>query len=268
MTVADRITHIQGLFRQVHENDLSTEELCLFMSGFLPEYISVVYEAQSAKLAAQELKEIIPFGRWAAFLDANSEQHRSQIFVGFGWAIAENNAFDKIKLYAFASCDLWRISDGCGYYYGLFRRRESVRQQLLPTELPDSMVDGFDQGLGRSLWYLMQGSPERIRDLIAHFPLERHRSLWRGVGLAMAYVGGVEKDVLINLIQCVGPHISSLKCGVLLAIDGKKKAGIFEVDNMMCVMLRLSDLPEINYLSDFSAELKRIEAEFAQRADR
>lgn len=259
MLVSERIAYIQSLFRKIHENPGSSLDPVEDAGDFLPEYVSVIYEACSARLAAIELKSTAPELReWKHFFDAFADRHRSQLFVGLGWSLAETGVTDFFK--DFSSSDQWRMADGYGYYSGLFKRREAVRQQLIPEEIPLSLSGGFDQGLGRSFWYLTQGDPARIQELILLFREERHPSLWRGVGLAMSYVGGVDKTLLDTVLAHAGPHLSAFKSGALLAIDGRSKTGLHTADDLF--LQKELNLPEgFDFLQKdhFAAVLEQVE---------
>lgn len=257
MRVTERIAYIQSLFRKVYENPARSFDPAEDVEDFLPEYIAVLYEARAAQLAAQDFK------LWNSFFEHFAERHRSQLLVGLGWSLAEAEKYDLFAHFS-SSSDRWRIADGCGYFSGLFKRREAVRQQLFPEGLTSSYHAGFDQGLGRSFWYLMQGDPERIRDLIGHFTAERQPNLWRGVGLAMAYVGGINKEEVRLLAGCAGPHLPSLKCGALLALDGRSKSGTaLESDLLLKELLVLPAHVDLNRLSEFEELLSDLERSLA-----
>jgi len=48
--------------------------------------------------------------------------------------------------------------------------------------------------------------------------------MWRGAGVAVAYVGGIKPDALEELIQASGKHLAALKCGIAVACQTKEKA--------------------------------------------
>lgn len=261
MEVSERTAYIQSLFRKIHENPDPSDDPLNDVEAFLPEYISVLYEARSAQLATEDLKNASSgLANWESFFATFSSAHRSQILVGLGWSIAETEAYQTFDFSPFNSSELWRIADGCGYYAGLFKRRAAVRQQIYPEALPGEFKRGFDQGLGRSFWYILQGEAERIRDLVAHFSPERHRDLWRGVGVAMTYVGGIEKKQLDELILCTNSSLPSLKIGALLALDGRSKTGVeTESDLLIKQHLQLPDQVNFSASASFSETLENLE---------
>ncbi len=261
MTVSERIAYIQQLFRKYHENPSFAPNEALHSDVLLPEYTSVPFEARSAQCAAQELQQgHFALSEWRTFFEAHAPYHRSQLLVGLGWALAECAAFSQITLFAHGA-DNWRIADGYGYFSGLFKRREAVRQQVVPKEIPVDLHGGYDQGLGRSLWYILQGDPARIAELIAHFPTERHASLWRGVGLAMAYVGGVDAALITQMEESARAHLVAVQCGAVLALDGRFKTGVQTQSDLL--LKKTWFLPtKVNFsaCSDFPEMLRHLEA--------
>lgn len=227
MTSVERIAYIQGLFQQVQASELDDAQLDAFCADIEQEFVSVVFEATAAKYAKKDLESgLLHVPHWMPFKEQNAVNHGSQIHVGLGWAMAECSLLTCSVLSTFPSEFLWRVWDGFGYYSGLFKRREAVRQQVFPSGFDPEWTAAFDQGLGRSFWYIAQGDPSRVELMIHLFPEDRRRDLWRGAGLAMTYIGGVEKNLLTETLQRAGSYQSSVRCGALLALEGKEKAGV------------------------------------------
>ena len=82
--------------------------------------------------------------------------HKAQVYIGLGWAIAKLNlpflsVVERIEIRLYH-----RVADGCGYYDGSFRQRQTVINQQLPVYLPEAAMPVYEQGIGRSLWYTSQ----------------------------------------------------------------------------------------------------------------
>ena len=107
--------------------------------------------------------------------------------------------------------------DGVGYYYGLFKGRLTLKSKQLPDEVEGENLQGFDQGLGRRLWYATKGNVDEVNALLQSFSPNRHADLFRGIGIACAYVGGNEESDLKCLLKISGEHYKQLQTGVLLA---------------------------------------------------
>ncbi|OFZ56688.1 MAG: hypothetical protein A3D92_00280 [Bacteroidetes bacterium RIFCSPHIGHO2_02_FULL_44_7] len=227
MTAIDRIAYIQALFQRANTTELTDPALEALFFDVQPEFASVVYEAVAAHHAKNDFeKGLLYVPNWLHFKEKYHAKHGSQIHVGLGWAIAECSLLTCSIFSSLPSEFQWRVWDGFGYYSGLFKRRETVRQQNYPLNFNSEWSSAFDQGLGRCFWYLSQANAARTASMVHLFQQERHSDLWRGIGLAMSYVGGVDTFVVHELLQKAGVHQSSVRCGALIAMEGKEKAGI------------------------------------------
>lgn len=233
MSVSSNIQRIQELFQEVQQQINSTNYKRV-LAAYSDEYLSVAYEAAAAAIAEEDLRNAdANFTRWNAFCAEFGDLHGSQIHVGLGWTLSENTTTDLSFLNTFESRWKWRVIDGMGYYSGLFKRRDSIRNQQLPVFLDPEDIHAFDQGLGRCLWYLSQGDTERLMNLIQLFSSSRRADLWRGVGLAASYVGGLSKALLEELLKLADTSLSSFKCGALLSIAARQKAMLQTKNSIM-----------------------------------
>ena len=82
----------------------------------------------------------------------------------------------------------------------------------------------FDQGLGRSLWFVEGASGGRIGERIGRFPRARQADLWSGVGLACAYAGGVGRDEVAALRETAGEYAAPLAQGAAFAAKSRVRA--------------------------------------------
>jgi len=83
----------------------------------------------------------------------------------------------------------------------------------------------FDQGFGRSLWFVEGGNVEAIPQTISALPPKRHADLWSGVGLAATYAGGVSADELLVLRARAGAFAPQLAQGSAFAAKARQRAG-------------------------------------------
>src|SRR4030095_16134756 len=107
------------------------------------------------------------------------------------------------------------VYDGIGYYHGLFKGRSVIKKKMIPGEVED--IKGFDQGLVRRLWYLAKGNVDQLLELLDDFDESRRGDLWRGAGIACAYVGGNKTAGLQHLSNIAGAHKRQLELGITLA---------------------------------------------------
>jgi enediyne biosynthesis protein E3 len=84
----------------------------------------------------------------------------------------------------------------------------------------------FDQGLGRSLWFVDGADIDRVAATIARFASYRRADLWSGVGLAASYAGGVEASSMSALRQSAGGYWPDLALGAAFAAKARQRAGI------------------------------------------
>jgi hypothetical protein len=80
--------------------------------------------------------------------------------------------------------------------------------------------------LGRSLWFVEGGDPGRIQDRINAFPALRQSDLWSGIGLAATYAGGVDSEVLEEIVHGVDHYRPVVAQGAAFAAKARKLAGI------------------------------------------
>lgn len=242
MSVTEKLQLVQSLFQETQQRikDNSVESVLKQYDG---EFLSIVYEAIAVHLATLDLKlEDNSFSLWNNFLIKHGALHGSQIHVGLGWALSEMNVTDISILPSFTSTWRWRVLDGYGYHSGLFKRREAIRSQQVPPFIIQEDIHAFNQGIGRSLWYTSKGDIERLLRSLNLFDLNRQKGLWRGVGLATSYVGGVDKSTLNNFLNASGVFAPQLKCGIIMAIAARKKSGILSTDtNFLSTSLSLEN---------------------------
>ena len=133
------------------------------LSNAASQFISVYYEAAAAYLAKQDLLSgSLTFPKWSEFKNKHDKIHGSQLHVGLGWAMAEADNYVESFINSLEPSFIWRVVDGYAYYQGLFSRRDAIRNQLVPDCVSDSLVHAYSEGIGRSLWYISQGSEERL----------------------------------------------------------------------------------------------------------
>ncbi|GLV53920.1 hypothetical protein KDH_07710 [Dictyobacter sp. S3.2.2.5] len=119
----------------------------------------------------------------------------------------------------------WLVMDGYGFHKGFFSRRRYVDKQVVPAYLSSYARRIFDQGLGRSLWFLEGANIKRIAAAIAAFPADRQADMWVGIGVACTYVGGVGRSTVEALQRAAGPYAPQVAMGAAFVAKGRQLAG-------------------------------------------
>src|SRR5262249_4301914 len=143
--------------------------------------------------------------RVSDFLRGAGERHRYMVHVGVGWVWARLKFGARGARRSLDPLLQWLAFDGWGFHEGFFRWPGYVGGGLPPARLSGYEVRAFDQGLGRSWWFVNGGDPDRIAQTIAAFTPERQADMWSGIGLAATYGGIVRERVLDDLCAKAGP---------------------------------------------------------------
>ena len=218
--VSERMDYIQKLFLGVElhiQNKSALNELIAVLETEPPEFRSVAYESASFEIALKDLKTDPHLDRWKEFRQLCAQQHTFHIDIGLGWAFAKMGLHPDLYVQAMQPLVKWMVFDGAGYYFGLFKGRSTLKNKEIPELIEGDSLHGFDQGLGRRLWYMVKGNVNEVIKLVESFPLSRHPDLFRGIGIASGYVGGNKEDDLLFLSLLSGENRQQLQLGIMLA---------------------------------------------------
>lgn len=184
---------------------------------------------EGAAMAFALLDRLLPWGRrgdrWRRFLEGAGAPHAYMVHVGAGWARARLGGRTDSWLADADPLLRWLVVDGWGFHEGYFHFPRRVDAHEVPRGLAGYAVRAFDQGLGRSLWFVEGASSERIARTIGGFTAARRSDLWSGVGLACAYAGGVDRAAVLALLEASGSHAVALAQGVAFAATARSRAG-------------------------------------------
>jgi hypothetical protein len=222
------------IFYAEHNN---MEALIEYLENIETDFRSIAYESASMAIALKDFKTGRFPGDWLFFAKGPSMPHEAQVYIGLGWAIAKLKVCFLTAVKNLDSRLYFRIADGCGYYDGSFRHRQTVISRQIPVYLPASVMPMYDQGIGRSIWYTAKADINNICAIVETFPANRHADLWRGVGIAVAYVGGCNDDDLKTLLQHAATNRVQLACGAALAAKSRIMANTMTADTDRCSLL-------------------------------
>ena len=173
---------------------------------------------EGAGMALALLDTLLPWRRRLAAYLAGPGAHQLYIVtVGAGWILGRLPLTPIRVRRRLDPVIGWLALDGYGFHEGFFRWPRRIERHEVPRRLRGYERRVFDQGLGRSLWFVRGAHPRRIAETIAAFPAARHADLWAGVGLAAAYAGGCSAATLDELVRLAGPFKPALAQGATFA---------------------------------------------------
>jgi len=161
--------------------------------------------------------------RWREFVAAHGE-HVYLLHVGAGWGVARLHRDWRRATRRLDPLLRWLALDGRGFHDGFFHAQRFHVRREPPRGLDARERAVFDQGLGRSLWFVAAAEPERIARALGEFDPHRRSDLWSGVGLACAYAGGIELARLERLLDACGDHAAHFAQGVAFAAEARERA--------------------------------------------
>jgi hypothetical protein len=215
-------TFVQGYHAALEEDHFealvpSLQEVDAELRGFAFE---------GAAMALALLDYVLPFKqRLAAFMEGPGNHHIYMLHVGAGWTLGRLPVSPYRLMKRLDPLLRWLAIDGYGFHQGFFAWPRFIERQVLPRRLSGYALQVFDQGLGRSLWFVRGASVDRIVATIAAFPATRRGDLWSGIGLASAYAGSVDKQGLDELYHAAGEDRWQLAQGASFAAQARKRAG-------------------------------------------
>jgi hypothetical protein len=189
-----------------------------------PERRGFAYEGAAMALGLLDAL-LPPRRRWSRFLQGAGAPHVYMVHVGVGWAWARLPGAPERRLARLDGLLGWLAVDGYGFHEGYFHWPRTVAAHGRPRGLSPAAAAVFDQGLGRSLWFVEGADVERIARTVASFPEARRGDLWSGVGLAAAYAGGVTGADLTALRTRAGEHALHAAQGAAFAARARLTAG-------------------------------------------
>lgn len=163
--------------------------------------------------------------RLRSFLEGPAEHHAYMVHVGAGWALARLRRRTEPFLRRLDPLICWLALDGYGFHEGYFHWRRSIEARDTPRGLRGYACRAFDQGLGRSLWFVEGADVTGINRRIDSFADRRRADLWSGVGLAACYAGGVDAAALKALREAAGAFRPHLAQGTAFAAKARQRAG-------------------------------------------
>jgi enediyne biosynthesis protein E3 len=183
------------------------------------------FEGAAMGLALLDALSLWRRNRVGGFLRGTGDAHAYMVHVGVGWVWARMPLGLRRSRRGLDPLLSWLAFDGWGFHEGFFHWPEYLAGWPRPKRLSGYERRVFDQGLGRSFWFVNGGNAELMARTISGFEIERQADLWSGIGLAATYAGIVEKAGLAALRAAAGQHWSRLAQGAAFAAKARQRAG-------------------------------------------
>lgn len=229
--VAERLESIGETFLRGYHAALADKggaALARSLSLVDPELQGFAFEGAAMALTLLDHLSPLRHRRFRRFLEGEGAPHIYMLHVGAGWAMARL-PWLRWRVDSFVSTldplARWLALDGYGFHQGYFYWPDSVRRQMIPRGVSGYAHRAFDQGLGRSLWFVEGAEATQIAAAISAFPPARQRDLWSGVGLACAYAGGRTASHLESFRDAAGPFLAQAAQGAAFAAKARQRAG-------------------------------------------
>lgn len=189
------------------------------------EFQGFAYEGAAMALTLLDFLTPWKRKRLKAFLEEAGEPHIYMASVGAGWAAARlpwtlNSVLDRLHPLL-----RWLAVDGYGFHEGYFRWPAYMERQRLPRRLKGYALRAFDQGLGRSIWFVECADVKAAARRINAFAEHRRADLWCGLGLACSYAGSLQEDGLMELLRVAEGYRPELAQGASFAAKARIRAG-------------------------------------------
>jgi hypothetical protein len=227
-TVRQRLEGVAGRFVEGYHaalEEVPVEAVAARLGAIPAEVSGFAYEGAGMALAL--LDTLTPWrrDRLDAFLRGPAAPHNYLVNVGAGWILARLPLSPERLRARLDPLLGWLALDGYGFHEGFFHPERTVIRHEVPAKVRGYARRAFDQGIGRSLWFVEGAGPQRLAATIGSFPVDRQGDLWSGTGLACAYAGGRDRAAVEELLGHAGGHAPQLAQGVAFAAEARRRAG-------------------------------------------
>ncbi len=182
---------------------------------------------EGAAMALAILDRLTPWrrDRVRQFLAGPGDAHTYMVHVAIGWAAARLPGRIEKQMQSLDPLLRWLVIDGYGFHEGFFHWPKYLNDGPRPKRISGYAERVFDQGLGRSLWFIEGAEVARVAATINGFAESRRADLWSGVGLASVYAGEVSEEELKSLVAAAGKFHPQLAQGAAFAAKARHHAG-------------------------------------------
>ena len=266
------------------------DQLCDALDREPPDYRGFTYEG--AAMGVSLLDRLMPWrtAQYADFLGSTRNAFPYLTHVGLGWDLARipggvhrycNNLIEPGSISTDAASGNSLLAclalDGYGFHQSYFAWETYVKAKVEPRFLPPEALPVFRQGVGRSLSFVLGMDGDRIAQAISRFPSSHQADVWSGVGLALAYAGGLSGQEVGRLLSHAAKNGAALAQGVAFAAKARQRGGyVPEHTQLVCELVwrqtvecvaeitdvTLNELPLASKLSAYAHWQERIRQRF------
>ncbi|HEY5709846.1 MAG TPA: DUF1702 family protein [Solirubrobacterales bacterium] len=181
---------------------------------------------EGAAMGLTVLDGVLPgSGRLRSFLSGPGFPYAWMAPIGFGWARAQMRRRPRRPHPLVDPLLDWFEMDGAGFHDGYFQPNRFIEDRHMPRHLSGTAARVYDQGIGRSLWFVRGADVERIGATVDRFPANRRPDIWSGVSSAASYAGGVGEDALLALRREAHAFPRDVAQGAAFAIKARVAGG-------------------------------------------
>ncbi len=222
-----RLERVGVTFIEGYHTALEADEAMLGsrLNEIEAEWRGFAFEGAAMGLALLDFITPWKTSRLQSFIRGAGASHIYMIHVGAGWAMARLPVRPERFISRLDPLLGWLAMDGYGFHEGYFGGPAYFAAKSQPARLGEYAARVFDQGLGRSLWFVEGADVQAIAATVASFPEARQADLWSGVGLACAYAGGQDRPGLEALCDKAGRYRPEMAQGAAFAAKARLRAG-------------------------------------------
>jgi len=276
--IKNRISRISETFqasRQLGMENASWEQFMSFVENQDKLFHSTVHEGASMGYAMYDKHNYGELNVWKKYMKQFGLKYGGFIRTGLGWTLAKWNEIDYSFLKDHDPLSHWRFFDGWAYHDAIFKKSLIVAQMKRVSNLPSKYFSAYDQGIGRNLWYLSKGEINPLLELTSKFDVDRQEHLWRGIGIAIIYVGAYDQKYFTEVYKASESFKIQFKTGCAMAFNSLKYSESSNQDlestskllfnKSVSEVIKMIEISESNIESDdpYNQWLKKMNEQFS-----
>lgn len=213
----DKISETFQASKQIGFNNTTWDEFNEFLNKQDVFYHALVYEGASMGYSQYDKFNNGRLIAWRKFANKTPKAFNTFNFIGLGWALAKWTDFDLSTLDDIDAKIFWRIFGGWGYHDAIFKKALIFNKMERGIRVPAEYANAYDEGIGRLIWYESRSDLEKMMDLVSRFDKSRLPDIWRGIGIAVSFVGAYELNYFKDILNCAGEYQNNFLIGSALA---------------------------------------------------